>query len=47
MVPDISLGAGVPRLVFGLGTYFLLLYLFGFKVLRGSKACLVGVLHLL
>ena len=47
MVPDISLGAGVPRLVFGLGTSFLLLSLFGFEVLRGSRVCLVGVLHFL
>ena len=47
MVPDISLGAGVPRLVSGLGTSFLLLCLFGFEVLRGSKACSVGLLHFL
>ena len=47
MVPDISLGAGVPRLVSGLGTSFLLLFLFGFEVLRGSRACSVGVLHFL
>ena len=47
MVPDISLGAGVPRLVSGLGTSFLLLCLFGFKVLRGSRACSVRVLHFL
>ena len=47
MVSDISLGAGVPRLVSGLGTSFLLLYLFGFEVLRGSRACLVGVLPFL
>ena len=47
MVLDISLGAGVPRLVSGLGTSFLLLYLFGFEVLRGSRACPVGVLHFL
>ena len=47
MVPDNSLGAGVPRLVSGLGTSFLLLCLFGFEVLRGSKACSVGVLHFL
>ena len=45
MVPDISLGAGVPRLVSGLGTSFLLLCPFGFEVLRGSKACSVRVLH--
>ena len=47
MVPDISLGTGVPRLVYGLGTSFLLLCPFGLEVLRGSKACLVGVLHFL
>ena len=47
MVPDISLGAGVPRLVSGLGMSFLILYLFGFKVLRGSRACSFGVLHFL
>ena len=47
MVLDISLGAGVPRLVFGLGTSFLPLCLFGFEVLRGSRACSVGVLHFL
>ena len=45
MVPDISLVAGVPRLVFGLGTSFLLLCLFCFEVLRGSRAWSVGVLH--
>ena len=47
MVPDISLGFGVSRLVSGFGTSFLLLCLFGFEVLRGSRACLVGVLHFL
>ena len=47
MVPDISLGAGVPRLVSGLGTSLLLLCLFGLEVLRGSRACSVGVLHFL
>ena len=47
MVPDISLGTGVPRLVFGLGMSFLLLCLFGFEVLRGSRACSVGVFHFL
>ena len=47
MVPNISLGAGVPRLVYGLGTSFFLLCLFGFKVLRGSRACSIGVLHFL
>ena len=45
MVPDITLGAGVPRLIYGLGTSFLLLCSFGFEVLRGSKACSVGDLH--
>ena len=39
MVPDISLGAGVPRLVSGLGTSSLLLCAFGFEVFLGSKAC--------
>ena len=47
MVLDILLGAGVPRLVSGLGTSFLLLCLFGFEVLRGFRACSVGVLHFL
>ena len=47
MVPDISLGDGVPRLVSGLGTSFLLLCIFGFEVLRGSRAYSVGVLHFL
>ena len=47
MVPNISLGASVPRLVSSLGTSFLLLCPFGFEVLRGSKACSVGVLHFL
>ena len=47
MVLDILLGASVPRLVSGLGTPFLLLYLFGFKVLRGSRALSVGVLYFL
>ena len=45
MVPDILLGAGIPHLVYGLGTSFLLLCLFGFGVLRGSRAYSVGVLH--
>ena len=45
VVPDISLGAGVPRLVSGLGTSFLLLCHFGFEVLRGSRACSAGALH--
>ena len=30
-----------------LGTSFLLLYLFGFEVLQGSRACSVGVLYFL
>ena len=47
MIPDISLGVGVPRLVSGLGTSFLLLCLFGFEVLRGSRAYSVGVLYFL
>ena len=47
MVLDISLRDGVPHLVSGLGTSFLPLCLFGFEVLRGSRACLVGVLHFL
>ena len=47
MVLDISLGASVPRLVSGLCTSFLSLYLFGLEVLRGSRACSVGVLHFL
>ena len=45
MVPDISLGAGVPRLVSDLGTSFLLLCPFGFEVLRGSRAYSVGAPH--
>ena len=47
MVPNSSLGVCVPRLVSGLGTSFLLLCLFGFEVLRGSRACSVRVLHVL
>ena len=47
MVPDISLGAGVPRLVFSPDTSSLLLCPFGFEVLLGSRACPVGVLHFL
>ena len=47
MVPDILLGVGVPRLVSELGTSFLLLFLFSFEVLRGSRACSVGVQHFL
>ena len=46
MVPDIR-WAGVPRLVSGIGTSFLLLCPFGFKVLRGSRACPIGVLYFL
>ena len=47
MVFDNSLGAGVPRLVSSLGMSFLLLCPFGFEVLRGSRACPVGVLPFL
>ena len=47
MVHDISLGVGVPRLISRLGTSFLLLCLFSFEVLRGSRACSVGVQHFL
>ena len=47
VIPDISLGVGVPRLVSGLGTSFLFLCPFGFEVLRGSRACSVEVLHFL
>ena len=47
MVPDISHGAGVPRLVSGLGTSFLLLCPFSFEVLLGSRVCPVGVMHFL
>ena len=47
MVPDIWLGVGVPRLVSGLGTSFPLFCPFGFEVLRGSRACLVEVMHFL
>ena len=47
MVPDIWLRVGVPRLVFCLGTSFPLFCLFGFEVLRGSRACSVGVMHFL
>ena len=47
MAPNIWLRVGVPRLVSGLGTSFPLFCLFGFEVLRGSKACSVRVLHFL
>ena len=47
VVPDILLRVGVPRLVSGLGMSFLFLCLFGFEVLRGSRACSVGVLYFL
>ena len=47
MVLDISLRVGVPHPVSGLGKSFLLLCLFGFEVLRGSRAFLAGVLHFL
>ena len=45
MVPDISLRGCPSRPVSGIGTSFLLLCLFGFEVLQGFRACLVGVLH--
>ena len=45
MVPDISLGAGVPRLVSGLGTSSLILCPFGFEVLLGSRAYSIRALH--
>ena len=45
MFPDISLGGCPSRPTFGIGTSFLLLCLFGFEVLQGFRACLVGVLH--
>ena len=41
MVPDRSLGVCVPRIVSSLGTSFLLLCIFGFEVLQGSRACSV------
>ena len=47
MVPNIPLGADVPRLVSSLGTSSLLLCPFGFEVLLGSRACPVGALHFL
>ena len=47
MVHDILLGVGVPRLISGLGTSFLLLCLYGLEVLRGSRACSVRVMHFL
>ena len=47
MVPDISLGAGVPRLVSSLGTSSLLFCPFDFEVLLGSRVCPVGALHFL
>ena len=45
MVPDISIGGCLSRPVSEIRTSFLLLCLFGFEVLRGFRACLVGVLH--
>ena len=45
MVPNISLGGCLSRPISGIGTSFLLLCLFGFEVLRGFRAFLVGVLH--
>ena len=47
MVPDTSLGGGVSRPVSGIGTSILLLCLFEFEVLRGYRACSIGVLHFL
>ena len=47
MVPDISLGVDVLCLVSGLRMSFLLLCLFGFEVLRGSRVCSVRDLHFL
>ena len=47
MVPDISLEGCPSRPISGIGMSFLLFYLFGFEVLRGFGACLVGVLHFL
>ena len=47
MVPDISLGGGVSRPVSGIGTSVLLLCLSEFKVMRGSRACLIGVWNFL
>ena len=45
MVLDISLGGCRSHPVSGISTYFLLLCPFGFEVLRGLRACLVGVLR--
>ena len=45
MVPDIWLRGCPSCPISGIGTFFLLLCLFGFEVLRGFRACLVGVLH--
>ena len=45
MVPDISLGGCPSRSVSGIGMSFLLLCLFGFKVLRDFRTCLVRVLR--
>ena len=47
MVHDILLGGGVSRPVSGIGTFVILLCLFGFEVLRGSRACSIGVVHFL
>ena len=47
VVPDISFGGGVSPSVCGIGTPVLLLCIFGFKVLRGSRACLIRVRHFL
>ena len=45
MVPDILLGGCPSCPISGIGTSFLFLCLFSFKVLRGFRAYLVGVLH--
>ena len=47
VVPNISLGGGVSLPVSRIGTSLLLLCLFRFKVLRGSRACLIEVRHFL
>ena len=45
MVPNISLGGCPSRPISRIGTSFLLLCLSGFELLRGFRACLVGVLY--
>ena len=47
MVHDISLRGGVSCPVSGIGTSVLLLCFFRFKVLQGSRACLIKVRHFL